>query len=473
MVSATSSNPALIPNPAISYTSANATGSLSFTPVFGASGTATITVTVMDSGGSGLSLNGSHNINTVNESFTVTVTPINAPPQLNPISGPGTILENAGAQTVFLSGINGGASASQILTVTAVSNNPGLIPNPSVTYNNPDTTGYITFTPATNVSGVATITVTVMDNGGTLNGGVNTVSQAFTVNVTQVNQAPTLDPLKNPPALALNTTSQQTVALTGISAGPGDSGQTLTVSATSDNTSLILDPIINATATAVLGSGTTAGMVSTFTITNGGSGYAFPPAVTLLGGGSGPGFMAATATAVLTNGVVTQIMVNAGVGNAGYTSAPLVSIAPPVSTAVATAQIGPDGSGNLTVTGFTITNGGSGYLSPPVVTLTGGGFATNPPVLTAVLNNAGVVTAITASGGSGYSSPPQVSIASPGTGAGALVVNYTSGNPTGSITYTPVLGASGTANISVTVTDNGTARRHGVRATRSTSPVQR
>ena len=85
------------------------------------------------------------------------------------------------------------------MTVTASSNNPGLIPAPIVTYNSPDTTGYITYTPATNVSGTATITVTVTDNGGTANGGQNTVSQAFTVNVTPVNQAPTLDPLKNPP----------------------------------------------------------------------------------------------------------------------------------------------------------------------------------------------------------------------------------------------------------------------------------
>ena len=53
------------------------------------------------------------------------------------------------------------------------------------------------------------------DNGGTAGGGSNTVSQAFTVNVTPVNQAPTLDPLRNSASLALNA-PQQTVALTGI-----------------------------------------------------------------------------------------------------------------------------------------------------------------------------------------------------------------------------------------------------------------
>ena len=126
-----------------------------------------------------------------------------APPTLNVLPGPVTILENAGPQTVDISGITSGADASQVLTVTAASNNAGLIPNPSVTYNNPDTTGYITYTPLPNVSGTAVITVTVTDNGGTASGGSNTTSQTFTVVVVPVNQPPTLNPILNPPALCL------------------------------------------------------------------------------------------------------------------------------------------------------------------------------------------------------------------------------------------------------------------------------
>ena len=82
------------------------------------------------------------------------------------------------------------------------------------------------------------ITVTVMDNGGTANGGVNSVSQNFTVTVTPVNQAPTLNAITDPAPIAENTTALQTVNLTGISAGPGDPGQTLTVTATSSNPAL-------------------------------------------------------------------------------------------------------------------------------------------------------------------------------------------------------------------------------------------
>ncbi len=68
-MTATSNNLALIPNPTVTYTSPNATGSLTFTPVAGQSGSATVTVTVQDNGGTA---NGG--VNTVTRTFTVTVT---------------------------------------------------------------------------------------------------------------------------------------------------------------------------------------------------------------------------------------------------------------------------------------------------------------------------------------------------------------------------------------------------------------
>ena len=71
----------------------------------------------------------------------------NQPPTLNALANL-TINENAGLQTVNLSGITSGATNEiQTLTVTATSSNTGLIPNPTVTYTSPNTTGSITFTP--------------------------------------------------------------------------------------------------------------------------------------------------------------------------------------------------------------------------------------------------------------------------------------------------------------------------------------
>lgn len=75
-----------------------------------------------------------------------------------------------------------------------------------------------------------------------------------------------------------------------------------------------------AAGTAVL----TAAAVSGVTITNGGSQYDDPPAVTFTGGG-GAG---AAGTAVVSNGVVTGVTITAG--GTGYTSAPTVAFAAPV-----------------------------------------------------------------------------------------------------------------------------------------------
>ncbi|MGO9587030.1 MAG: Ig-like domain-containing protein, partial [Limisphaerales bacterium] len=87
----------------------------------------------------------------------------NQPPTLNAITNL-TINENAGLQTVSLSGITSGATNENLtLTITAVSSNTGLIPNPTVNYTNANTTGKLTFAPVTNANGTATITVTVND----------------------------------------------------------------------------------------------------------------------------------------------------------------------------------------------------------------------------------------------------------------------------------------------------------------------
>jgi hypothetical protein len=63
------------------------------------------------------------------------------------------------------------------------------------------------------------------------------------------------------------------------------------------------------------------------------------------------------------------------------------------------------------VTGYTVTDGGSGYTSAPAVTITGGGGS--GATATAVISG-GVVTAVNAVlAGSGYTSPPLVTIAAP------------------------------------------------------------
>ena len=102
-------------------------------------------------------------------STVIPVKPTNQPPTLNALANV-TINENAGLQTVSLSGISSGAAnESQTLTVTASSSNTGLIPNPTVTYTSPNATGSISFTPVAYAYGSSTITVTVNDGGASNN----------------------------------------------------------------------------------------------------------------------------------------------------------------------------------------------------------------------------------------------------------------------------------------------------------------
>ena len=228
-VTAVSSNTGLIPNPTVNYTSANTTGSLSFTPATNAYGTATITVTVND--------HGTSNSNVI-QTFTVTVNAVNQAPTLNTITNL-VLNENAGLQIVHLSGITSGATNEiQTLAVTAVSTNTSLISNLTVNYTNGSTTGNLTFTPVTNATGTAGISVTVNDHGASN----NIVTRTFTVTINSTNQSPTLNPIPN---LVVNAgASSQRITLTGISSGTTNKNLRLRVTATSGNQLLVSRPTI-------------------------------------------------------------------------------------------------------------------------------------------------------------------------------------------------------------------------------------
>src|SRR5439155_7985 len=87
----------------------------------GQTATDTFTYTVSDGHGG-----------TATATVTVTVTGANDLPTLDPLAAV-VIDEDAGVQTVSLAGITAGGE-TQTLTVTATSSNPGLIPNPAITY---------------------------------------------------------------------------------------------------------------------------------------------------------------------------------------------------------------------------------------------------------------------------------------------------------------------------------------------------
>ena len=65
------------------------------------------------------------------------VNQVNQSPTLTAIADPAAIKENAGLQTINLSGISQGTGETQALQITATSDNTALIPNPTVTYTSP------------------------------------------------------------------------------------------------------------------------------------------------------------------------------------------------------------------------------------------------------------------------------------------------------------------------------------------------
>ena len=177
------SNPSLFASgPTIS-----ATGELSYTPVADMHGSASITATLVDNGGTD---NGGVDTSAA-ETFTITVTSVNDVPSF--VRGDDqAVLEDAGAQTIdsWATAISAGArEGDQLVTFNIIDNtNPSLFAAaPAIS-----PAGQLSYTPAANASGSASITIALVDDGGTVNGGIAlSASQTFTINVTSVNDAPT------------------------------------------------------------------------------------------------------------------------------------------------------------------------------------------------------------------------------------------------------------------------------------------
>jgi hypothetical protein len=155
IVSATSSNPSLIPAPAIQYVSPNANGTLVFRPAVNAFGTATITVTVND---------GQPSDNIVTRSFNVIVAPVNDLPTISVIEDR-VVDENqsTGPIPFVVSDVETPAAS---LIVAASSSNPTLIPAANLVIGGSGNNRTLTVIPAPNLFGSATISVNVADAAG-------------------------------------------------------------------------------------------------------------------------------------------------------------------------------------------------------------------------------------------------------------------------------------------------------------------
>jgi len=211
------------PSHAASFT-LHADGSFDYTPAGDYNGPDSFTYQAVDS------LGGVSNTELVN----LTINPVNDEPSFD-ITASHAVLEDAGAQSVanFATNISAGPSdeSGQTLTFNIAGNTNAALfsAGPAIGSN-----GALSYTPAADANGSATITVELKDNGGTANGGDDTSpAQTFDIIVTSVNDAPSFDITAS--HTVLEDAVAQSVAnfATNISTGPSDeSGQTLTFNIT-------------------------------------------------------------------------------------------------------------------------------------------------------------------------------------------------------------------------------------------------
>ncbi|MBL8311372.1 MAG: tandem-95 repeat protein [Burkholderiales bacterium] len=223
-----------------SWTSGNA-ASLAGTPAICTRGTYPITFTA----GNGVPPNATQNASLV-------VGAVNQAPSFT-AGAAVTVLEDSGAYSQpWATSISAGPSCESTQTVsfqlTGNTNSALFSTQPAIS-----PSGQLTFTPAANANGSATITVRVQDNGGTANGGVDTsAASTLTINVTPVNDAPSFT--KGADVTVLQNAAAQTIPnwATAISAGPADeSGQTLTFQVTGNT-----NPALFSVAPAIAADGT-------------------------------------------------------------------------------------------------------------------------------------------------------------------------------------------------------------------------
>ena len=160
------------------------------------------------------------------------------------------VLEDAGAQTVtgWATAISAGPTdeSGQALNFIVTNDNNALFSaQPSVA-----ATGELTYTPAPNAFGTAIVTIELHDNGGILNGGVDTsAEQTFLITVNPVNDVPSFT--KGADQTVLEDASAQSITgwVTAISAGPANENAqavTFEVTGNTNPTLFAISPAVDA-----------------------------------------------------------------------------------------------------------------------------------------------------------------------------------------------------------------------------------
>ena len=229
-------NPALFSaGPAI-----DTSGNLTYTPAADAFGTSTFDVAVQDDGGVA---NGGTDTS-VTQTLTITIDALNDAPSFAP-GGDISMIEDSGPFSQgWASAISPGSAneSGQDLMFNVTNDNNSLFAvQPTI-----DPNGTLSFTQAADVAGSATVTATLIDDGGTANGGADTSPpETFTITVDPVNDPPSFTPGGD--VETLEDTAFDDAWAGNLSTGPGESGQSLSFQVDNDNPALFAQqPAIDA-----------------------------------------------------------------------------------------------------------------------------------------------------------------------------------------------------------------------------------
>ena len=234
-LTSTSSNTTLVPNGNVTLGGSGANRTVTVTPAANQSGTTTITLRVTDGGGL-----------FTETSFTVTVNPVNDPPSFTK-GADQTVNEDVGAQSVpgWATAISAGPNETQNLSfeITANTNAALFSVAPAVS-----ATGVLTYTPAANASGTATITLRLCDDGAP---PACSATQSFVITVNAVNDPPSFT--MGADETVNEDVGAQTVSgwATAISAGPNET-QNLSFEITANTNAALFSVAPAVSATGVL-----------------------------------------------------------------------------------------------------------------------------------------------------------------------------------------------------------------------------
>ncbi|KPA10280.1 hypothetical protein MHK_009515, partial [Candidatus Magnetomorum sp. HK-1] len=198
----------------VTATAIETTVTLTVTPESNQSGSALITITVIDSDEMSAS-----------NSFRLTVTQVNDQPEIGSITHP-TIDEDTAINSLSFT-VTDIETAGCSHGITFASSDTGLIPVENISYTCNADIFYLSMTPVSNQSGNATITITITDAGNL------TASESFIITVNEINDPPTLSTISNQ-----STTEDNATGAINFTVSDAE-GDNLTVSANSSNLSLV------------------------------------------------------------------------------------------------------------------------------------------------------------------------------------------------------------------------------------------